>query len=434
MTSLGVFAGNRRRALLVAVCSLLLAVAPPSLADSPTRRGASLASSRARLAGPLIGFAAGETDTQCVARDPSYCPRNTTNYTPAVWQVLARTHAALYMNIEYQADFGPPPPGSPQRTDVIPLIHTANHLGVPIIAWITLPVAEGTFFDEQNAALAPRVIKDFYAWINRHHLKISDTMLDLEMPTCDQPVTDALAGDQSTLEAMIRADVDPAGQCRAMTVYRDTISWAHQHGMTLSGTPVNFSIDDLADANMGLQDVLDMPPYVPSEFDHIWIQAYRTEPPVPPGTPADFDFGSGYVAHYYQLAQRYLGQSGQVGIGNIGIPPYNTLGPVVNDVRMLAGMGAKSLFLFDFDATINTFGVSGLQAIAEAGHSPLTGAVLSTAEKSLTTEGHYALQLFATLNQTANVLTVAVTTSEGRPRQPNSWPTGCGPMRPARLK
>ncbi len=415
------------------VCCLFLGFASPSVAASSAKE-ALPTSGRDNAPGAQVGFAAGDTDTGCLARDPTFCPRSTKNYTPAVWRVLESTHAALYMNIEYMADFGPPPPGSPQRTDVVPLIQTANHLGVPIVAWITLPVAEGTFFDEQNAFLAPRVIKDFHAWVATHRLAISDTMLDLEIPTGYQPITDALAGNPATLEGMMRANVDPVGQCRAMVTYRDTISWAHEHGMSLSGTPVNFSIDDLADANMGMHDALDMPPYAPGEFDHTWIQAYRTEPPVPPGTPADFDFGSGYVAHYYKLAQHYLGPTGQVGIGNVGIPPYNRLGPVVNDVRMLAGMGATSLFLYDFDATINTFGVSGLQAIIQAGSDPLSGAPLTAAESSITPEGSGAFELFSTLNELANVLTLAVTTSEGHPRQPNAWPGGCGPMLPAPLR
>jgi hypothetical protein len=426
---------TKRRTRAAVMAGVFAASCLASLAQSSTKGPPALASTRGGVSrGAQVGFAAGETDTQCLAKDPSFCPRNTTNYTPAVWSVLRASHAALYMNIEYMADFGPPPPGSPQRTDVIPLVRTANELGVPIVAWITLPVAEGTFFDEQNASLAPQVIRDFHAWVDLHHLGISDTMLDLEIPTGYQQVSDALAGNLSTLEQTMRANIDPVGQCRAMTTYRDTISWAHQHGMVLSGTPVNFSIDDLADGNMGMQDALDMPAYAPAMYDHIWVQAYRTEPPVPPGTPADFDFGSGYVAHYYKLAQHYLGPSGQVGIGNIGIPPYNTLGQVVTDIRMLAGMGATSLFLFDFDATVNTFGLSGLQTIIQAGHNPLSGAALAAAEGSVSAEGNGAFKLFSTLNQLSNTLTLAVTTTEGHPRQPNAWPGGCGPMRPAPLR
>ena len=423
-----------RRVISGSVALFLVAVTPAALAR-PAHEAPTAPPTRAVApSGPQVGFAAGNAVTGCFAQDPTFCPRDTKNYTPEVWQVLQESHAALYMDIEYRADFGPPPAGSPQRADVIPLIETANQRGVPIVAWLTLPVSEGTFFDEQNAALAPQVIKDFHSWVGAHHLQIADTMLDLEFPTGDQAVTDALAGNPSTLEGMAHADIDPAGQCRAMASYRDAISWAHSNGMSLSGTPINFSIDDLADGNMGMHDALDMPAYAPGMYDHIWIQAYRTEPPVPPGTPADFDFGSGYVAHYFRLAQHYLGPTGQVGLGNVGIPPYDQLGPVVNDVRMLAGMGATSLFLYDFDATVNAFGPSGLRAIIDAGHQPLTGAALADAEGAVTTEGHGAFALFSGLNTLANGFTLAVTTAEGHPRPPNAWPGGCGPMRPAPLR
>jgi len=381
-----------------------------------------------------VGFAAGETTTSCMSTEPTFCPRDLTNYTPALWDVLRGTHGALYLNVEYIADFGPAPASVPQRTDAIPLVRQANRLGVPVVAWLTLPMSEGTFFDDQNAYLAPQVVRDFHAWVGAHHLRFRDTMLDLEFPTGYQVATDTQAGNLSTLEGMAHADIDPAGQCRAMRTYRDTISWAHRHGMTLSGTPINFSIDDLADGNVGLHDALDMPAYAPGMYDHTWIQAYRTEPPVPPGTPADFDFGSGYVAHYYRLAQRYLGPTGQVGIGNVGIPPYDKVEPIVTDIRMLAGMGASSVFLFDLDATANAFGVGGVKRIIEAGHDPLTGAALTAAEDDVTTEGTGAFQLFSTLNDGANALTTAVTTAEGHPQQPNAWPSGCGPMRPVPLR
>jgi hypothetical protein len=259
-------------------------------------------------------------------------------------------------------------------------------------------------------------------------------MLDLEFPTGYQVATDAQAGNVATLEGMAHADIDPAAQCRAMRTYRDTVSWSHQQGKSLSGTPISFSVDDLADGNLGMHDALDMPAFAPGMYDHTWIQAYRTEPPLPPGAPVDFDFGSGYVAHYYRLAQKLLGPTGQVGIGNIGLPPYDEVEPIVTDIRMLAGMGASSVFLFDLDATANAFGVAGVKRILEAGRQPLTGAALAAAENDVTTEGTGAFQLFRALNDASNVLTTAVTTAETHPREPNAWPHGCGSMRPAPLR
>jgi hypothetical protein len=101
---------------------------------------------------------------------------------------------------------------------------------------------------------------------------------------------------------------------------------------------------------------------------------------------------------------------------------------------LLAGLVAWSVFLFYLDATANAFGVDGVRRILEAGRQPLTGAALTAAENDITTEGTGAFQLFSGLNQAGNVLTTAVTTAEGHPREPNSWPRGCGPMRPAPLK
>src|SRR5258708_32863838 len=96
----------RRRAVAAVVAAFFVAWCPASLAG-PVQAAARPASAHGGpLPGAQVGFAAGETDTQCLARDPSFCPRNTANYTSSLWGVLRATHAALYMNIEYMADFG----------------------------------------------------------------------------------------------------------------------------------------------------------------------------------------------------------------------------------------------------------------------------------------------------------------------------------------
>src|SRR5438128_2698055 len=99
---------RRRRVLAGLIGGLLLASAPAVLAESGAHPLAGRASGPSAASGAQVGFAAGETTTQCRSTDPTFCPRNTTNYTPALWSALRNTHAALYLNIEYMADFGPP--------------------------------------------------------------------------------------------------------------------------------------------------------------------------------------------------------------------------------------------------------------------------------------------------------------------------------------
>src|SRR6266542_960762 len=133
----------------------------------------------ARQRGARVGFWASQTLQPCASStDPAYCPRDLSSYTPEVWDALASAHGSLFLNLVYGSDFGPTPAGKTQRTDGLALVR------------------------------------------------------DNEFPVGDQPVAELLAGDPSGL---LRPNIDPAHQCEAIATYRDAITWAHRHGMRVTG-------------------------------------------------------------------------------------------------------------------------------------------------------------------------------------------------------
>ena len=397
---------GRRRLLIGAVAGCLLAAVMP----------AARATTSASVRGAQVGFWAGETNTSCLSIDQSFCPRDLSAYTPAVWDALATEHGSLYMDLVYQADFGPVPPGLVQRTDGLALVQTANSRGIAVSAWLTVPLAYGTFANEQNAQVMQDAVHAFYEWTQAHGVHVQEAVLDLEFPLGDQAVAQAVAGNVTGLQSLLSANIDPAAQCRAMATYRDTISWAHHHGMRLTGSPVPFALDDLADGNLGLQDALDNVAFPPFGYDELYLQAYRA---------FGIDLGSGYVAQYYADMQRYFGSIGQVSLGNTGVPPYDQLSAIVNDVRMLSALGATDIPIFDLDGAVRTYGAAGISAIVRAGHDPVDAGQLAALSQP-STFGTGARQMFAALNQAANVATLAVTSSQLHPRSPNAYPNGCG--------
>jgi hypothetical protein len=396
--------GRRRLIAILAGC-LIAASAPAALAGAPAA---------ARTSGAQVGFWASQNFQPCAAGDPAYCPRDTSVYTPEVWDALASAHGALYINMLYTSDFGPTPAGVSPRTDGLELIRHANRVGIPVSAWITAPLAGGTFANENNADLMGRAVRALHDWSKQQRVRLHEVALDLEFPAGYQAIADAQAGDPSGLEALTRANIDPDHQCRALGSYRDTIAWAHARGMRITGSPVTFAIDDLADGNLALQDAIDVAPGPPVGYDEAYVQAYRSY-----SNP-----GSGYVASYFKSMQHYFGSRGQVSLGGTGQPPYDKVENLVADVRMLAGLGAKTIPIFDLDGTVKTFGAAGLKAVIDAGRNPLTGKELASA----TAESAYDQlnrQFFRNLDTVASDLTLAVTTSQGHPRQPNTYPNDC---------
>ncbi|MFI5621631.1 hypothetical protein [Streptomyces sp. NPDC051567] len=398
---------SAKLSVLVAVSALVC-----SALTGAGRQPAAAAAPSARALGAQVGFWAGQDVQPCLAEDPLTCPRDLSAFTDAVWNTLAAGHSPLYVDLVYGSDFGPALPGENQRTDGLALVQQANARGVPVNAWITMPLDEGTFDTEQNAALVQSAVKAFHSWSLANGLQFSETVLDLESPTGDQAVTQALTGgDLTGFNALLTAgSLDPAAQCAAIRTYADTITWAHQNGMRIAGSPVPYALDDLDNGSIALQAALSITAFPPSGYDQYFLQAYRA---------FGIDLGSGYVASYYTDMQHRFGTAGQVTIGNAGLPPYNSLNTMVDDVRMLAGLGATTIPVFDLEGTVQAFGASGVQSLIQAGHDPMTGSQLTAATR-MTPTGAAARALFHTLDTTATAATPLTTG-----RQPNPYPGAC---------
>src|SRR5206468_1473599 len=150
-------------------------------------------------------------------------------------------------------------------------------------------------------------------------------------------------------------------------------------------------------------------------YDTLYLQAYRA---------FGFDLGSGLVASYYRDTQSYFGARGQVSLGNTGLPPYNTATAVADDVRMLAGMGASEIPIFDFDSSLKDFGVAGISQILDAANHPMSGTELSDAQQ-LSPSGTAARSMFRTLDAFATAATPWATAAAFHPQAPNAYPGGC---------
>jgi hypothetical protein len=196
--------------------------------------------------------------------------------------------------------------------------------------------------------------------------------------------------------------------------YRSTIAWAHAHGMRITGSPVSFALDDLHDGRMAIEDVLDVGPGLAAPFDALYVQAYRgfSQP------------GPGYVASYFEDMRRRFGGRGQASLGNTGQAPYDKLANLVTDIRMLAGLGAKTIPLFDFDGVVKPFGVDGLRAVIAAGHQPLTGDALRTAATPSMYD-RLNRDFFRRVDIAVSAATIAVTAVKNRPRLPNPYVNAC---------
>jgi hypothetical protein len=154
----------------------------------------------------------------------------------------------------------------------------------------------------------------------------------------------------------------------------------------------------------------------------MYLMAYRSA-----SAQAGFDPGPAYEASYYASMQKYFSKIGQVSIGIPGHAPYQTLTPLVNDVRMLVGFGAKQIPIYSLEEMVSAFGAPGIQAPAEAVQHPMKGSELSEALKPAP-GAERMLEMSKSQDATASKLTLAVTKAHGHEQPPNPWPNGCGDL------
>ncbi len=359
---------------------------------------------------PRVGWWAGQVLAgSCASPDPTTCPRDNSAYTDEVWDVLAEGDGFLNFNLVYGSDFGPSMPGVNRRTDAIPVIREANARGVEINAWITAPLSKDVFANESNADVMFDAVKALDTWAAENDLDFGQVDLDLEFPIGYKHIYEALVeGDLSWFEDLAPANLDPSHQCEAAQTYRDIITWARRHNVTLSGSPVFMALEDVRDGNLAMADLMELAPML-GGYDELYVQSYRA---------FGVDLGSGLVATHFREIQALYGDRGQVSLGNTGMPPYTTTAPVVADIRMLAALGAAKIPIFDFSSSVDTYGIAGIADILAAAHDPMSSIELAAAEQMSPT-GTALRSMLAGLDAFATAATPVVTTAAWHPQWPN---------------
>ena len=361
----------------VVVIALVLAVAAlVSVQIAASDQPAAAATKPARVGWWVGGFA-----LDC---PQGGCPHA---YPEDLWQALRDTDAFLGIGLTYTVDYGP----GATATDLPDLVRKALDEDVEVLAWILAPTSNGTFANENNAAYMREAVEAFDAWNRAEGFEISEAILDLELPAGYQILTD-LQDDPSSL-LNVNAPIDPAHQCEAVRSYQDTIAWAHGRGLKLTGSPIPFAVDDVLDGNMALADVLDLAPLLPG-YDRMYVQAYRTY-----SQP-----GPDYVAGYFRQARKLFGAAGEVTLGDTTLPGvYDQVGPLVQDVRLLSGMGARRIPVFNLEGSYKKYGTAGIRAVGDAARRPMTALEIgaATVPTPLTTATR---GFFGVLNTVASTL------------------------------
>ncbi len=413
---------TRAGIVIATLAALVLAAAPGALAHNRDGVGAPTALSRPDT---TIGFWAGEAVPGTDWKEPAtyWDRRDLHSYTPYLWRVLRRNRIPLYFNLRYERDFGPVPPGEPQRHDALKVIRTANRLGVPVWAWILIPYSDGYWAWEGAAAEQFAATRSLVRWARQKHVRLRGVALDPEPRLLTPFATTASllgGGDDATLSSLFQQSIDPAGQCAAWHGYARIVRWAKHHRVKITAAPAPSVLDDLKDGRLALQDATGF--VVPNApWNELYFQAYRSVFAYYSGS----DPGPGVVSSYLRSARRYFGSAGQISLGSAGRGPYRRFSALLNDVRLAATMGAREVPIYSLERTLRSYGgPHALVRLVHAAQQPFAGPAASkstapTSRASALRAAIHRTDIAATLN------TPTITAERGAGLAPNRWPDGC---------
>jgi hypothetical protein len=414
----------KRSGIVVAALAVLALLSPHA---APARGKVAVGSPRALARqGTTIGFWAGEAvpGTDWDSPDTYWDRRDTHAYTPYLWRVLRRNHIPLYFNLRYRRDFGPVPPGEPDRHDGLAIIRTANRLGVPVWAWILIPYTDGYWAWEGAAAEQFAATRALVRWAREKRVRLRGLVLDPEPPLHTPFETTAAimgGGSDAALAPLFQQAIDPAGQCAAWRRYARIPRWARSRHISVAAAPMPAALDDLGDGGLALQDATGfILPKAP--WDELFFQAYRSVFAYYSGR----DPGPGIVSSYLRSARSEFGSVGQISLGSSGRGPYRHLSSLVHDVRLAATLGAREVPIYSLERTLRAYGgPRAVTRLVRAAQHPYAGPAAAKSTAS-TAKANALRAAIRHADRGATAGTRPITAGRGTPLPPNPWPNGCG--------
>lgn len=418
----------RGGSLAAAVAAVLLPVSAPAISVAHPRPAVSADSGDATHS--RLVFAAGEEDSTLHGFTTGEVPdprtywtvrRDFSEYTPAVWHLLSRRKALLTVNLRWRRDFGPVPKGMPRFGELLPFLRTASHHQVGVVAWLTVPYADGYWLTEDNIEEYKRAVRDFAAWAQRVEFRPEAVLLDLESPLPDTAKSSNVTHDPLPVIAMLDRNVGPAHQCAAMRGVTRIAGWLERHHYPAIAAAYAFLFDDIADGDVALSDGLDMPLPEPGTFREVSFMSLRSVY----ASLIGVDPGSSLNASYVEAMRHWYGTAATFTLGEAGVGPYaGHLQRLVADTRLAAALTTGTVGVYSLEKALHAYGVAGVAKLFRAVEHPLTGNALARA-RAISPETQEVRAFIGAENALVTAGLPLAMTGRGRPALPNSWPPHC---------
>ncbi len=138
------------------------------------------------------------------------------------------------------------------------LVKRLNKAGIPVIAWLLLPEADGYWFNVDNHDKAVARYVAFKAWTTQHALQWAGIGLDIEMDINDLRTAVSGTADLSFAKKIFRRLIDKARVTHAQRSYQALVNLIHADGYPVESYHLPLIVDERRARSTVLQRTLGM--------------------------------------------------------------------------------------------------------------------------------------------------------------------------------
>ncbi len=219
------------------------------------------------------------------------------------------------------------------------VVQRLNAAGIPVVAWLLLPEAQGYWFNLDNAAEAIAFYNAFKAWTATYGLQWDGVGLDIEPDM--RALQKLLTGDGRAWLTFLRRCVDAKRFARGREQYRALVAQIRADGYRVDEYAIPFIVDERQAGSRLLQRLLGLVD-LPVDREVLMLYSSFMRP-----------FGHG-------LLWSYAPSAGSVAVGSTGggvtvggvdrIPPLSW-DELARDLR-LAGVWSDTIHIFSLEGTV----------------------------------------------------------------------------------
>jgi len=229
--------------------------------------------------------------------------------------------------------------------DLAAYLRAAEDAGVNVRLWFLVDRDEGLYANDTNADYYAERMLEFAEWLVEEDFAVDWLVVDMEMDVGKMYYLLDLFQQGQYLLALLEllGNIDPEQFAYASSVYQQMVDDLHDMGFYVMNVTAPLALDDLADEDTTIQDIMDIPATT-VEWDEFSTMVYSSEWVENFGLP----FGSYLVYSYGKMTVEYYPNIASIAVGIPGLGVMNEPADLAADIAAAKAAGIDRIQVFAY--------------------------------------------------------------------------------------